>query len=293
MVEGFFLFWGIVLGFALIFAITRGCVRRWRKKMVLAGSLKLAALNVLNKTSFYDIAPISINVRCFNRKSLNNIDLFHELVQNIVENDRVDTIKVMLTRIDENREKYKKYTEDCQWIICDDVFTRGDLKDARIAVNKRDVDMKIWEKYHAKKWFLKTENALFQEKRLNPDLDFVVTVKAIYDSPKGEVHLERTEKFNSDECMLAMEIIRDVEEYKKTREYQRSLMSASLRYDVMKRDGFKCVICGASADDGAKLHVDHIKPIAKGGKTELDNLRTLCSDCNLGKSDKYEEESLN
>ena len=53
-------------------------------------------------------------------------------------------------------------------------------------------------------------------------------------------------------------------------------MTDSLRYDVLKRDGFRCVICGRTAEDGVKLHVDHIKPVSKGGKTEYENLRTLC-----------------
>ena len=59
----------------------------------------------------------------------------------------------------------------------------------------------------------------------------------------------------------------------------------------MKRDGFRCVICGRTAEDGVKLHVDHIKPISKDGLTVPDNLRTLCQDCNLGKSDKYDEDT--
>ena len=67
-------------------------------------------------------------------------------------------------------------------------------------------------------------------------------------------------------------------------EYERSLMSAKLRYDVLKRDNYRCVVCGASASDGVtQLHVDHIIPIAKGGKTEMSNLQTLCQRCNLGK----------
>ena len=57
---------------------------------------------------------------------------------------------------------------------------------------------------------------------------------------------------------------------------QRRLMTDSLRYDVMRRDGFRCQICGATAADGYKLHVDHILPVSKGGKTEMGNLRTLC-----------------
>ncbi|MCM1266209.1 MAG: HNH endonuclease [Candidatus Gastranaerophilales bacterium] len=66
-----------------------------------------------------------------------------------------------------------------------------------------------------------------------------------------------------------------------------------MRYNILKRDGFKCVICGRSKADGAKLHVDHIKPVSKGGKTEESNLRTLCDMCNLGKSDAYDPYGLN
>lgn len=67
---------------------------------------------------------------------------------------------------------------------------------------------------------------------------------------------------------------------------QRSLMTDSLRYDILKRDGYRCKICGATAADGVKLHVDHIIPVSKGGRTEPGNLQTLCERCNLGKSNK-------
>jgi hypothetical protein len=60
-----------------------------------------------------------------------------------------------------------------------------------------------------------------------------------------------------------------------------------LRFIVMQRDNFKCCKCGKSPakDPSVELHVDHIFPWAKGGETVLENLQTLCSDCNLGKSD--------
>ncbi len=75
---------------------------------------------------------------------------------------------------------------------------------------------------------------------------------------------------------------------------QRKLMTDSLRYDVMHRDGFRCVLCGASpkTDPNIVLHVDHILPLSKGGKTEMSNLRTLCERCNLGKRDKIEEGTI-
>ncbi len=59
-----------------------------------------------------------------------------------------------------------------------------------------------------------------------------------------------------------------------------------LRFLVMKRDNFKCCICGRSpaTTPGLELHIDHIKPWSRGGETVIDNLQTLCQDCNLGKS---------
>ena len=69
---------------------------------------------------------------------------------------------------------------------------------------------------------------------------------------------------------------------------ERSKLTKKLRYQVLKRDHYQCVICGRGAKDGVKLHVDHIKPVARGGKTTLNNLRTLCADCNLGKSSSYD-----
>lgn len=65
-------------------------------------------------------------------------------------------------------------------------------------------------------------------------------------------------------------------------------ISLSLRYNILKRDNFCCVQCGASPalTPGVQLHIDHKIPWSKGGETEESNLQTLCSDCNLGKSNK-------
>lgn len=64
-------------------------------------------------------------------------------------------------------------------------------------------------------------------------------------------------------------------------------ISDKLRYQVLKRDNFRCCACGASPakDSSVELHIDHIVPWSKGGETVIDNLQTLCSKCNLGKSD--------
>ncbi|RAE55164.1 HNH endonuclease, partial [Burkholderia multivorans] len=42
-----------------------------------------------------------------------------------------------------------------------------------------------------------------------------------------------------------------------------------------------------AAEPHLLLEVDHIKPISKGGLSEIENLQTLCWRCNRSKSNKY------
>jgi 5-methylcytosine-specific restriction endonuclease McrA len=62
--------------------------------------------------------------------------------------------------------------------------------------------------------------------------------------------------------------------------------SLRLRFLVMRRDNFKCRICGASPalNAGVTLVVDHVDSWDSGGKTVIGNLQTLCEPCNGGKS---------
>jgi hypothetical protein len=58
-----------------------------------------------------------------------------------------------------------------------------------------------------------------------------------------------------------------------------------LRFKVFMRDRFRCLACGRSPAThlNIELHADHVFAVANGGKTMLENLQTLCQDCNLGK----------
>jgi len=73
---------------------------------------------------------------------------------------------------------------------------------------------------------------------------------------------------------------------------KRKTISPKLTLTVLKRDKYKCQICGKSpaTDLDLKLEVDHIKPVSKGGNNDLDNLQTLCFYCNRGKGN---DDSLN
>ena len=52
---------------------------------------------------------------------------------------------------------------------------------------------------------------------------------------------------------------------------------AGQKAEILKRDNYKCIICGRSEKDGVELRVDHIKPKDRGGKATVANGVTLCS----------------
>src|SRR5215471_15099272 len=66
-------------------------------------------------------------------------------------------------------------------------------------------------------------------------------------------------------------------------------LSGSLRYEVLKRAGFRCELCGISADERA-IEVDHIIPRKHGGEDNLTNLQALCYKCNANKGARDDED---
>lgn len=71
---------------------------------------------------------------------------------------------------------------------------------------------------------------------------------------------------------------------------KRKSLTKKTRFEVFKRDGFKCQYCGACAPE-AILVVDHIDPISKDGADEMVNYITACQPCNAGKSDRKLDDS--
>jgi len=66
---------------------------------------------------------------------------------------------------------------------------------------------------------------------------------------------------------------------------KRISLSKKIRFEVFKRDFFKCQYCGTHPPETV-LEVDHIHPHSKGGNDDINNLITSCFNCNRGKSDR-------
>ena len=71
----------------------------------------------------------------------------------------------------------------------------------------------------------------------------------------------------------------------KHRNFRRSPISGSTRFNVLKRAKHRCELCGVPADQKA-LDVDHILPKSLGGSDDESNLQALCFTCNRSKGDR-------
>ena len=105
------------------------------------------------------------------------------------------------------------------------------------------------------------------------------TESSIEEVPENQIN-------NSAENLIAESTESDIEANIVRRHITGRNPSLRLRWRVLQRDNFKCCGCGASpaVTLGVELHVDHIHPWSRWGETVPENLQTLCSKCNLGKS---------
>jgi 5-methylcytosine-specific restriction endonuclease McrA len=65
----------------------------------------------------------------------------------------------------------------------------------------------------------------------------------------------------------------------------------SEKNEILKRDGFKCVVCGLGRENGLDLHIDHIKPRSLGGQGTVENGQVLCAPHNFIKKNLSQTET--
>ncbi|MBP5269553.1 MAG: HNH endonuclease [Clostridia bacterium] len=241
---------------------------------ILKTSPKIDALLKLNETVDFHVIPpcFSVLKHYDNKGNYNKIDPAYIMTAEVRRN--IPYYSDYIKKIHENREIQKKY--DCQ---VSEIFSKEYPVDFKA--------LKISERTYRER-----ENKFFNERKLNlvTDCRFVATMT--YSSPQGRVNLTKSTTLYANDIEACIESISrsrlDKKTYAGLAAVERGEISDSLRYDILNRDGFKCVICGATARQGARLHVDHIIPVSKGGKSVPENLRTLCERCNIGKGAKIE-----
>ena len=144
------------------------------------------------------------------------------------------------------------------------------------------------------KVLLNEEKALIEKCKLKPMLDFGINITLYCSKINGDIYKKKRQFFNSKEIMCLIHKLNnrtgafynDKEIWDSICRVERGKVSNKMRFAIYERDGNRCRKCGISGRL-ANLEIDHIKPIAKGGKSTYDNLQTLCRRCNKIKGDSY------
>ena len=230
---------------------------------VINKSDKIKKLNEIKKKySFKKITNCKRKIieREFSRKSLYNVKSIDVIRYNIENN--IDFIRTDIENAIYNIKMLDDYNKE---------------------VNK----LTLIKSNNTSKKFNKIENRIFN-KLIYKKEDFLINVKLIvyYRSNSGKINENIKTLITFLELVNIYNAWQQGNKYCETQKRERRIMNDDIRYNVLKRDNFQCQLCGATAKDGAKLHVDHIIPVSKGGKTIMSNLQTLCDRCNIGKSNK-------
>lgn len=246
----------------LLFCAFLAVYRRWRRARIRKhGQRYLSMQELCNRYQFEEIPMANSMFRCESKAEYDRFD-FQKFFEEVVEH-HIDDLRARLNAAKRNELKLISFEQD-------------------VAQLPRSA-------YKAKGWIAE-EDALCEALQPKPTCGFKLRIDVFYVSPKGRNSYEKKKVYSGADVLSSWNAIQKRRAEEKTRQEQirreRSKVTPGLRYEVMQRDGCRCQICGSSQSDGVKLHVDHIIPVSKGGKTTMANLQTLCDRCNLGKSDK-------
>lgn len=259
----------VIVGLLLLF-------KKRNRRIVLTTSAALAQLSQLNDRFYPTVAPLPPIGLSFLATATSKSQLDRFDIQSFLESCALQNEVWIANEISVRRQRmvsYVPYTFELssigeRWL--------GRSADRRLSPHR----------------YAQIEGAEFHSKVLpapTPSASVVATVT--YTSPAGRNSYSKAGRWDFEQLDFGLRSAQLNRDRRGTsaflRQRERALMTPKTRTDVLRRDGARCRLCGASANQGATLHVDHIVPISHGGKTEMANLQVLCQSCNLGKSNRF------
>ena len=263
----------IAFVFGILFTIYK-IVRKKHCDFLYKNSLALKQLLEVNKKyNFYKCEDYNESHTYDNNIFFTNISCQDYLIYQLQykKNSVLQDIK----NVDDNKQKYERYLSEIEQI-------------------KSFANFYSEPKKLIKKYLIYLEKKLFKKLQLHPKIKFVINITLQCSKINGYVYDSKYECFEKEQILTLIKRLNnknvyfynDREIWNAICRVERGKVSNKMRFSIYERDGHRCCKCGRTGFF-TDLEIDHIKPIAKGGKSTYDNLQTLCKRCNKLKGDKY------
>lgn len=268
---GLWAFLGWFFGSGIIFLsifIPVYLVHKKYRDFVIQHSLALKQLKHLNNAyRFRRIGNLDMENRYDNEKLYNEITTEDYLTYQLVLMQ--DKANKALRDSLYNKEQYQLYVQEVRKTCRLNLFDTEDLP-------------------RNKERLRKCEKEIFRKSIETPEVTMSIKVTLILTYINGRFRESRSRTFKPDEIKRIIARVnqknrgyyQDDRVWRSICRVERGKVTNKMRFAIYERDGYRCRICGRKTND---LEIDHIIPIAKGGKSTYDNLQTLCHRCNKRK----------
>lgn len=268
-----------ILAFGLVLAVIFGLIpairiRRKYKKFVLKHSISLKRLDEINRAyakKFREVQDFKFVNSYDNKKMYENITCKDYLIYQLV--DMQEEVNDSLEATLLNEAYYEQYKREIETTCELNHYDTTDLPKDPIRL-------------------FKIEKSLFNKKKLAPSTNFSIYVKLMLTNMNGDLITLKRYRFYPEDIR---DLIRRINNKRGERyldndiwqslcRVERGKVTNKIRFMILRKYNHRCNICGKYSK---YLEIDHIKPIARGGKSTIDNLQPLCHECNVKKGDSY------
>lgn len=237
-------------------------------KFIIAHSTAIKQIDEINtRYVFKDIPDMDLTHSYDNENMYDDISCKDYLTYNLVHTQK-KVNKAMKDTLD-NKNLFERYQQEIK---------------EKCVVGKYDTD----ELLKNKKRLLKYENRLFIKRIQMPDVGFDINVNLKLTNINGVFKDSKQYTFEPKEIKDIIfklnqkrgSFYMDNDIWQSICRVERGKVTNKMRFAIYERDHHRCRNCGRRTND---LEIDHIIPIAKGGKSNYENLQTLCHRCNVKK----------
>ncbi len=243
------------------------------EKFVLDNSDCLKRLNEINsRYEFYPHVDYDQSHTYDNEKIYDTVSCRDYIIYQLQYSQK--QIRDQINKVNANKQMYSQYLDEIKTVTQSGQFIAppGKLKLDKL---------------------LRYEKLLIKKQTFAaPCTHFYLTVYLYCSKINGQIYRSKNEAFYADDITALIKRLNnkrgtyyaDRNIWEAICRVERGKISNKMRFAIYERDGYRCRRCGVR-DGYARLEIDHIIPIAKGGKSTYDNLQTLCHDCNVEKGD--------